>query len=173
MEVWKRAWYPVALHPLGQLGQQLRGLRGFCALVLSLEGLPSLGGGRVCRRPGPPPGCVVGLLCVQGPGAGLLPKGPWAHWSVGKPCGFWLGEEVVSASALGVAELRRCPMGLVGLCIQPHQLPPLQPGSEGTCTVCRCFPRTKVNCQREQNASKSGWGDLRCVSQSHSLLGLE
>lgn len=120
---------------------------------------------------------LLGVLWVYSVSRGLelgcCQRGPWAHWSVGKPCGFWLGEEVVSASALGVAEVRRCPMGLVGLCIQPHQLPPLQPGSEGTCTVCRCFPRTKVNCQREQNASKSGWGDLRCVSQSHSLLGLE
>ena len=42
VEGWKQAWYPVSPPSrLGQLGRQMRGLRGFCALVLSVTGRPA------------------------------------------------------------------------------------------------------------------------------------
>lgn len=172
-EGWKQAWYPVSPPSrLGQLGRQMRGLRGFCALVLSVTGRPA----ESWWWEGLQAAWSSSWECC---GYTVCPGS--RSWAAAREVtdplvcrkALWFGEAAGSASALGVAEVRQCPMGLVGLCIQPCQLPSLQPGSEGTCTVCHCFPRAKVNCRREQNASKSGWGDLRCVSESHSLLGLE
>lgn len=73
---WKQTWDPVSPPLAGSAGPAGEGPEGFLCLALSVtESLLSPGGGRACRRPGPPSGCVVGLLCVQGPRAGLLPEG--------------------------------------------------------------------------------------------------
>lgn len=121
---WKQTWDPVSLPPAGSAGPAGEGPRGFCALVLSVTGKPAeswwweglqeawssfwvcCGVYSVSRG--------LELGCCQ------RATGPLV---IGKPCGFWLEEEAGLSFSPGVAEVRRCPMGLVGLYIQPHNSP--------------------------------------------------
>lgn len=106
----------------------------------------------------------MGTLCVQGPGAGVLPEGRGARWSVGKPCGFWLREEVGPASAPGVGSSEVVPCEL-GWAVHPAILASFPSVNLGLCATV--FPEPRSAAKESRMPPKVGGG---CVCDSDVSL---